>query len=209
VRRGRGRLRTRRPAHGRGPPDRPTATPAGPPDRLLRCAGRHRRGPPGPALGQPGRGGRRPDRHPGRRDPADTLSDTAARWARDGGDTRPGDGATREPPMTERHSSGVIPLDDASSADLLSRVLEAARVPGALVVFDLDSTLLDNRPRQARILREYGVDHEVPLLADSRAEHWDGWDPRVAMRATGLAEASVESHHAPFRAYWHERFFTS
>jgi beta-phosphoglucomutase-like phosphatase (HAD superfamily) len=111
--------------------------------------------------------------------------------------------------LTTPHSSGVIPLDDAGSAALLRRVVDAARAGDAVVVFDLDSTLLDNRPRQARILREYGAAHGVAALSACRAEHWDGWDFRVAMRNAGLDGAALERHLAPFRAYWQERFFSS
>ena len=47
--------------------------------------------------------------------------------------------------------------------DVLERVVERARAEGArgVVVFDLDSTLLDNRPRQARILREFGAQNGI------------------------------------------------
>jgi hypothetical protein len=111
--------------------------------------------------------------------------------------------------VTARHSSGVVPLDAVASAALLARTIEAARAPDAVVVFDLDSTLLDNRPRQARIMREYGAAHGVAALAGGRAEHWNGWDSRVAMRNAGLDGDGIERHHARFRDYWTERFFTS
>ena len=93
----------------------------------------------------------------------------------------------------------------------LSRVLDQARRLGAggTVVFDLDSTLLDNRPRQARILREYGQAHGVAALAACRAEHWVDWSIRKAMRNAGLAADDVNQHTDPARAFWRERFFTS
>ena len=49
-------------------------------------------------------------------------------------------------------------------AQVLHRVLGRAQEVGArgLVLFDLDSTLLDNKPRQARILREFGAAHGAP-----------------------------------------------
>ena len=83
------------------------------------------------------------------------------------------------------------------------------RAPEAIVVFDLDSTLLDNSPRQSRIMREYGQEHDIAALAANRAEHWAGWDSRVAMRNSGLDEARIEQHAAAFKAYWFQRFFTS
>ena len=102
-------------------------------------------------------------------------------------------------------------LAQAESAALLARVLDAARAagPAALVAFDLDSTLLDNRPRQARILREYGAMHSLKALAAHHADHWQGWDARIAMAASGLAPDLIEEHFAPFRIYWRDKFFTS
>jgi hypothetical protein len=94
---------------------------------------------------------------------------------------------------------------------VLAEVLElAARVRrDGVVVFDLDSTLLDNRPRQARILREFGEAHGIAPLAGARADHWDGWDLKRAMAATGLAPTDVERWADEAKAFWKERFFTS
>jgi hypothetical protein len=104
--------------------------------------------------------------------------------------------------------------DRASAADQ-DRVLEEglararAAAPAGVAVFDLDSTLLDNRPRQARILREYGAAAGVRALLGARPEHWRGWDLRDALRSAGLSPAEVERHAAPARRFWAERFFTS
>jgi hypothetical protein len=102
-------------------------------------------------------------------------------------------------------------LDPTESAALLARVIERARAAGprAVVAFDLDSTLLDNRPRQARILREYGELHRLDALAGHEADHWEGWDARIAMARSGLAADLIQAHIAPFRTYWKDRFFTS
>ncbi|MFO0581461.1 MAG: hypothetical protein U0229_04235 [Anaeromyxobacter sp.] len=95
-------------------------------------------------------------------------------------------------------------------AVLLSAVLSRVRgTPGAVVVFDLDSTLLDNRPRQARIVRDYASLAGVPALLDARPEHWQGWDLAVALSNAGLGPAGLEAHLGPARAFWRERFFTS
>lgn len=96
--------------------------------------------------------------------------------------------------------------------DSLDAVLVRARSLGerAVLAFDLDSTLLDNRHRQARILREYGQAHAVAALAACGPDHWtSGWDMRDAMRACGLAEAQVADHFPVARKFWAERFFTS
>lgn len=94
---------------------------------------------------------------------------------------------------------------------VLHRVVAAAKVAGAsgVVIFDLDSTLLDNRPRQAQILREYGARVGVPHLAQTRPEHWTSWDITAAMRAAGCAEPEIAEHGEAAKAYWRSVFFTS
>ncbi|MCX4242412.1 HAD family hydrolase [Paraliomyxa miuraensis] len=92
---------------------------------------------------------------------------------------------------------------------LLQQAVARAGRPAAVVVFDLDSTLLDNKPRQARILAEYGREHGIASLAGCRPEHWTGWDFRAAMRAAGLPADEVEAHVEPYRVCWRDRFFTS
>jgi len=97
-------------------------------------------------------------------------------------------------------------------AQVLQRVLEQARSLGnrAVVAFDLDSTLFDNRPRQARILREFGAAAGVPALVECAPSHWDsGFDMKGAMRNCGLSADEVERLYAQARKFWLERFFTS
>lgn len=102
-------------------------------------------------------------------------------------------------------------LEPEKAAELLERVLERASAEGAsgIVAFDLDSTLLDNRPRQAQILREYGQRSGVAALSQHHADHWQGWDARIAMGNAGLDADTIEAHIGPFRTYWKDRFFTS
>lgn len=94
---------------------------------------------------------------------------------------------------------------------ILLEVLERAQAaaPRGLVIFDLDSTLLDNTPRQARILQEYGRAAGVPALRAARPEHWEDWDLARALANAGLAPDEVARHRAPARRFWAERFFTS
>lgn len=99
-----------------------------------------------------------------------------------------------------------------SNRFVLRQVLEAARRHGAsgVAVFDLDSTLFDNKPRQARILREYGRERGIPELTSCTAEHWtSGWDMKAAMRNVGLDEKRVEEIYEDARNFWRDRFFTS
>lgn len=94
---------------------------------------------------------------------------------------------------------------------VLARTLEQARDAngGGVVVFDLDSTLLDNRPRQARILREFGAISGLKPLAQARPEHWVDWDIRRAMRNAGVPEPQIELVAEAAKQFWRERFFTS
>jgi len=103
------------------------------------------------------------------------------------------------------------PLEGNAAHELLHALVSRSGelAERALMVFDLDSTLLDNSPRQARIMRDYGKDHGVAALETVGADHWKGWDAKVPMRAVGLAPDEVDVHFDAFRAYWWERFFVS
>jgi hypothetical protein len=96
-------------------------------------------------------------------------------------------------------------------AAILGEVLRRvrARAPEGVTVFDLDSTVLDNRPRQARILAAYGRAEGLPALAGARAAQLRGWDLAANLRAAGLTEDEVERHVEPFGRFWAARFFTS
>jgi hypothetical protein len=96
-------------------------------------------------------------------------------------------------------------------ARVLAAALERARAaaPRGVAVFDLDSTLLDNRPRQARILREFGARAGLPALLGAAPRHWTSWDLADAMRNAGVPPAEVARHLLPARRWWGARFFTS
>jgi hypothetical protein len=99
-----------------------------------------------------------------------------------------------------------------TTGNVLELVLERAREMGsqAVVAFDLDSTLFDNRPRQARILREFGAERAVPALKGCLPTHWgSAFDMKGAMRQCGLTESEVQSLYPEARRFWLERFFTS
>lgn len=94
----------------------------------------------------------------------------------------------------------------------LSAILDRARSlkDRAVLAFDLDSTLFDNRTRQARILREFGEKHGNAALARCDVHHWDsGWDMRAAMRNCGVSAEETEKLYATAKTFWQERFFTS
>lgn len=98
---------------------------------------------------------------------------------------------------------------DAEQSRVLAEVLAVARDERCVVVFDLDSTLFDNRPRQARILHEYGVSAGLAVLTKTTPRHFTSWRLTDAMRNVGLDERRIEEHAKPARAFWLQRFFTS
>lgn len=102
---------------------------------------------------------------------------------------------------------GAVPLTTDSAAKLLASVI--SRSKNERVVFDLDSTLLNNRPRNAKIMQQYGELHDVPELAVANSSHFVNWDTRHSMALTGLSPELVEKHVSPYQDYWLNRFFTS
>jgi hypothetical protein len=96
--------------------------------------------------------------------------------------------------------------------DVLKRLLVDARAAGpqTLMVFDLDSTVFDNRPRQARIVREFGEARGVAALTRCAPEHWSsGWDMKAAFLACGLSQEEADALFKDAKTWWTERFFTS
>ncbi len=102
-------------------------------------------------------------------------------------------------------------IDRRQQRLILDEVEAAARAAGGggVVVFDLDSTLYDNRPRQARILAEYGEAHGVTALCGLSPERLGSWSLADAMRAAGVEEPVVQQHRAAVKRFWGARFFTS
>lgn len=103
-----------------------------------------------------------------------------------------------------------FPTPDPAGRVVLRHVLDAAaRWRGeGVAAFDLDSTLLDNRPRQRRILQEYGEAAGEPRLAASQLAHWtSSWLLEEAMLAAGLAQDEVASRYDEVMEFWRGRFF--
>ena len=102
-------------------------------------------------------------------------------------------------------------LDDHGQRRLLEEALDRARAVGdrGVLVFDLDSTVFDNRPRQARIFAELGDARALVALQQIRPEHFTSWSLVAAMRRAGLDEPTLRELADEARAFWRERFFTS
>jgi hypothetical protein len=94
----------------------------------------------------------------------------------------------------------------------LQKTLEAARRwgPEGVLVFDLDSTLFDNRPRQARIVRDFGKAKGLSLLQTCKPEYFvSGWDLEGALLRCGLSQEELKGCLVEVRQFWKERFFSS
>jgi hypothetical protein len=104
-----------------------------------------------------------------------------------------------------------LPFGSRANPAQQTRVLRAAldAVSGRPAAFDLDSTVLINRPRQARIVREYGVLRGDARLAVCPPEAVVSWDLRDTLRLCGLGESEASAIVRPLREFWKQRFFTS
>ena len=92
---------------------------------------------------------------------------------------------------------------------ILQGALDAIRPGRFAAAFDLDGTLLSNKPRQARIVRDFGRERGVEALARCGPEMIVSWDLRDTMRLSGLAAEQIETLYEDLRRYWLDRFFTS
>ncbi len=104
-------------------------------------------------------------------------------------------------------------LDSAGQRALLSRIVDRCRpqpgAPSPVVIFDLDGTLMDNRPRTVRILHELG-------------KTWEGKEAQMAERLAAAAPEKLAyllsdslrnlgvtrtDLVAEAEIFWRERFF--
>ena len=96
----------------------------------------------------------------------------------------------------------------SGQARVLRTALEALR-PGRPAAFDLDSTILSNKPRQARIVREFGAERGDARLTRCAPDQIVSWDLRDTLRLCGLSEPEVRHAAVDLRQFWMDRFFTS
>jgi hypothetical protein len=97
----------------------------------------------------------------------------------------------------------------AAQASVLRSALRAIRPERPDAAFDLDSTLLTNKARQARIVREFGLAQGDARLAACPPSAVISWDLRDTALLCGLSAEEAERIAEPLRAFWRERFFTS
>jgi hypothetical protein len=97
----------------------------------------------------------------------------------------------------------------AEQTRILRSALAAIRPDHPVAAFDLDSTVLVNKVRQARIVREYGRVCGDARLAACPPEAVKTWELRDTMRVCGLSEAEIAGVVPGIREFWHDRFFSS
>ncbi|MBX2883654.1 MAG: hypothetical protein KTR32_27125 [Granulosicoccus sp.] len=103
--------------------------------------------------------------------------------------------------------TGAAALAKNSAKKLLLDIIDHCH--SQLVLFDLDSTLLDNRPRSAYIMREFAAERNLPLLAEATPEHFPTWSAHNSMRLLGLTESDANQIIDGYLEFWASRFFTS
>jgi phosphoglycolate phosphatase-like HAD superfamily hydrolase len=92
---------------------------------------------------------------------------------------------------------------------ILRAALEAISPDRPGAAFDLDGTLLSNKARQARIVRDFARERGLPELSRCTEREIVSWDLRDTARLCGLGAEEAEAIHPALRAFWLERFFTS
>jgi hypothetical protein len=99
--------------------------------------------------------------------------------------------------------------DRATQTQVLRAALAAIHPGRPVAAFDLDSTILVNKVRQARIVREFGAQRGDRRLEGCQPEAVISWDLRDTLRLCGATAAEIAAMVPDLRAFWLGRFFTS
>lgn len=85
-----------------------------------------------------------------------------------------------------------------------------AQTQTPVVIFDLDSTLYDNRSRSVAIWREYGKLHKVARLTHLKADQITSYVLEdYLVQSVKLDAQWVSDHLKKLKLYWAERFFSN
>lgn len=115
-------------------------------------------------------------------------------------------------PSVVRAAPVVLPeyrvLETSAQQDgLLDQALSRAAA-GKVVLLDLDSTLLDNRPRTVAILRAWAEREGLIDLGGLTPEHLQEWGLDSALKRAGIAPARVKELSKQVRAAWGKEFWS-
>jgi len=90
----------------------------------------------------------------------------------------------------------------AAQTRVLRAALGAIRPRRPVAAFDIDSTILVNKVRQARIVREYGQLRGDRRLAACQPEAVVSWDLRDTLRLCGLNEPEIAAIVPNLGGFW-------
>ncbi|TMB09397.1 MAG: hypothetical protein E6J65_29080 [Deltaproteobacteria bacterium] len=97
----------------------------------------------------------------------------------------------------------------AAQTRVLRAALDSIRPHRPVAAFDIDSTILVNKVRQARIVREYGQLRGDRRLAACQPEAVISWDLRDTLRLCGLNDPEIAAIVPNLGGFWRDRFFSS
>lgn len=99
-------------------------------------------------------------------------------------------------------------LEVSAGQDKVLAKLEALAGPGQVFIFDLDSTLLDTRPRQVAILRAWAAREGKIELSGLCVEHFQSWDFRETLKRAGVKISEIPALEKQVRKAWREGFWS-
>src|SRR5438132_12888646 len=97
----------------------------------------------------------------------------------------------------------------AAQTRVLRAALDSIRPQRPVAAFDIDSTILVNKVRQARIVREYGQLRGDRRLAACQPEAVISWDLRDTLRLCGLHDSEITAIVPKLPGFFRDRFFSS
>lgn len=98
-------------------------------------------------------------------------------------------------------------LDSSESQDALIAELTSRALTGKVVLLDLDSTLLDTRPRQVAILRAWAARAGEVRLSGLSPEHIQSWDFRETLKRSGVEISAIPALEKQVKVAWREGFW--
>lgn len=106
------------------------------------------------------------------------------------------------PARADYRLAATSPEQDATLAAVTSRA-----GPGKVVIFDLDSTVLDNRPRQVAILRAWAAREGLTELEGLAPEHFQDWSLESTLRRAGVGPVGRKELAKRASAAWRAEFW--
>lgn len=99
-------------------------------------------------------------------------------------------------------------LEVSPGQDKVLTKLEALAGPGKVFLFDLDSTLLDTRPRQVAILRAWAAREGKTELSGLAVDHFQSWDFRETLKRAGVKISEIPALEKLVKKAWRKGFWS-